>query len=88
MNRIIWLIVSIECVMLNACTILSCFIGLWDSEKEVELRDSARVEVLASFNAAEAQRKPPVSEMFTDVYDVVCPDIQRRLCTVMKYLLM
>jgi TPP-dependent pyruvate/acetoin dehydrogenase alpha subunit len=48
------------------------FSGLWDAEKELALRESARKDVLAAFNAAEAERKPPVSELFTDVYHDVC----------------
>jgi 2-oxoisovalerate dehydrogenase E1 component alpha subunit len=43
--------------------------GLWDSDKEVQLREGARRDVLAAFNAAEAQRKPPVADLFSDCYE-------------------
>ena len=32
----------------------------------------ARKDVLGAFNAAEATKKPSISELFTDVYDQVC----------------
>ena len=51
---------------------------MWDAEKELALRESARKDVLAAFNAAEAERKPPVSELFTDVYHDVCLGITNR----------
>jgi 2-oxoisovalerate dehydrogenase E1 component alpha subunit len=49
--------------------------GLWDADKEVAAREAARKEVLDAFNAAEATRKPPVSELFTDCYDQLPPHL-------------
>ena len=45
--------------------------GLWDEEKEREARSSVRREVLKAFAAAEKEKKPPLREMFTDVYEEV-----------------
>ena len=43
--------------------------GLWDEEKEREARSSIRKEVLKVFAAAEKEKKAPLRDMFTDVYE-------------------
>lgn len=43
--------------------------GLWDEEKEKEARSSIRVNILKAFAAAEKEKKAPLREMFTDVYE-------------------
>lgn len=43
--------------------------GLWDAQKEKELRDSVRKDVLTAFSKAESLKKPPIEEMFNDVYN-------------------
>lgn len=43
--------------------------GLWDSDKEMELRRTARADVLEAMGKAEQEPFPPASELFTDVYD-------------------
>ncbi|KAL3844757.1 hypothetical protein ACJIZ3_002160 [Penstemon smallii] len=45
--------------------------GLWTTQAETELRDSARKEVLHAIQVAEKAEKPTVKEIFTDVYDVL-----------------
>ncbi|KAK4490653.1 hypothetical protein RD792_001344 [Penstemon davidsonii] len=45
--------------------------GLWTTQAETELRDSARKEVLHAIQVAEKVEKPTVKEIFTDVYDVL-----------------
>mmetsp|Transcript_28237 Transcript_28237/g.79702 ORF Transcript_28237/g.79702 Transcript_28237/m.79702 type:complete len:313 (-) Transcript_28237:251-1189(-) len=45
--------------------------GWWDEDQEQLLRQSARREVLNALDEAEAVGKPPLSEMFTDVYDTL-----------------
>ena len=43
--------------------------GLWDEEKERETRATIRKEVLNAFNVAEKEKKGPLINMFTDVYE-------------------
>lgn len=43
--------------------------GLWSEDREVETRTNARKEVLDALNDAEMAKKPPTSQLFTDVYD-------------------
>ena len=43
--------------------------GLWDEEKEREARSSIRKEVLKAFATAEKEKKAPLRDMFTDVYE-------------------
>ena len=42
---------------------------LWSSAQDQDLRSSIRKEVLAAFSRAEAEEKPALREMFTDVYE-------------------
>ena len=42
--------------------------GWWNEQKEREIRSATRKEVLAAFNRAEAEKKPPLRAMFEDVY--------------------
>ncbi|MCJ1375937.1 hypothetical protein MMC20_007175 [Loxospora ochrophaea] len=43
--------------------------GLWDEQKEKEARTAIRKDVLKAFAAAEREMKPPLRDMFTDVYE-------------------
>ena len=43
--------------------------GFWDEEKEKETRSAIRKEVLKAFAKAEKEKKAPLREMFTDVYE-------------------
>ncbi|XP_024536640.1 2-oxoisovalerate dehydrogenase subunit alpha 1, mitochondrial [Selaginella moellendorffii] len=43
----------------------------WSVEDEKELRGAARKEVISAMNQAEKKNKPPLSELFTDVYDTL-----------------
>jgi 2-oxoisovalerate dehydrogenase E1 component alpha subunit len=45
--------------------------GLWDEEQEKEAQSSIKKEVLKAFNAAEREKRPPIREMMTDVYEEV-----------------
>lgn len=42
--------------------------GWWTPEEETQLRDSERLAVLRALERAETRPKPPLSELFTDVY--------------------
>lgn len=41
----------------------------WSEEKDKRVREEIRALVLEEFAAAEKRPKPPIQEMFTDVYD-------------------
>ena len=43
--------------------------GLWDEDKEQQLRSKTRREVLDAVKSAEEAKKPPIRDMFTDVYE-------------------
>jgi 2-oxoisovalerate dehydrogenase E1 component alpha subunit len=43
--------------------------GAWDEEKEKIARSGIRKEILKAFKAAEEEKRPPIREMFTDVYE-------------------
>jgi 2-oxoisovalerate dehydrogenase E1 component alpha subunit len=42
--------------------------GWWDTAREQEMRDKERYEVLRALETAEKRPKPPLNELFTDVY--------------------
>jgi len=42
--------------------------NLWNNEEESLFRTSIRTDILTAFSRAEKQKKPPVAEMFHDVY--------------------
>ena len=48
--------------------------GLWDENKERELRSATRRELLSAFNAAEAEAKPSIRNLFADVYADITPE--------------
>jgi len=44
---------------------------LWDDEKEKQARISIRAAVMAAFQRAEREKRPPIRSMFEDVYEEV-----------------
>ncbi|KAI9209376.1 thiamine diphosphate-binding protein [Polychytrium aggregatum] len=52
--------------------------GWWDNEKEAAFKKSSRAEILAAFARAEKQKKPPIENMFTDVYDELPWNLQEQ----------
>ena len=43
--------------------------GLWDDEKEKDSRSQIRKDILKAFADAEKEKKPPLRDIFTDVYE-------------------
>lgn len=52
--------------------------GWWSEAAEVEHRSSTRKELLRAIQVAERAEKPPLSELFTDVYDQVPANLQEQ----------
>jgi 2-oxoisovalerate dehydrogenase E1 component alpha subunit len=57
--------------------------GVWNEERERELRSEARKELLAAFKLAESEAKPALRELWTDVWSQVLPE-QREQMAEMK----
>lgn len=53
--------------------------GMWDEAKEKEARSVLRKEVLKAFAAAEAEKKPPLKEMFEGVYEGVTEEVEAQV---------
>lgn len=49
--------------------------GWWNEEDELEIRDRIKKEIIQSIQVAEKLEKPPLSELFTDVYDQPTKDL-------------
>ena len=43
--------------------------GMWDEEKEKDARSQIRRDVLKAFAEAEKEKRAPLRDMFTDVYE-------------------
>jgi 2-oxoisovalerate dehydrogenase E1 component alpha subunit len=43
--------------------------GIWNEDLEQQTRDELRKAILKEFSAAEHEKKPPLKELFTDVYE-------------------
>lgn len=43
--------------------------GIWNDDLERDTRDELRKAVLQEFSAAEKEKKPPLREMFNDVFE-------------------
>jgi 2-oxoisovalerate dehydrogenase E1 component alpha subunit len=53
--------------------------GLWDEEKEKEARSQIRKDVLTAFAEAEKEKKSPLRDMFTDVYEDLIEESQGQM---------
>ncbi|KAJ5638893.1 hypothetical protein N7528_001283 [Penicillium herquei] len=53
--------------------------GLWNEDLEKETRDSLRKAVLKEFADAEREKKPPLREAFTDVYEEITEEAQEQM---------
>ncbi|XP_031281865.1 2-oxoisovalerate dehydrogenase subunit alpha 2, mitochondrial-like [Pistacia vera] len=52
--------------------------GWWSDENESELRSNTRKQLLHAIQAAEKADKPPIAELFTDVYNVPPSNLQEQ----------
>ncbi|RKP07644.1 thiamine diphosphate-binding protein [Thamnocephalis sphaerospora] len=52
--------------------------GWWNDALEVEHKTAIRAAILKEFAAAEKQKKPPLSDLFTDVYDQLTPALREQ----------
>ncbi|MCJ1243589.1 hypothetical protein MMC30_000786 [Trapelia coarctata] len=53
--------------------------GLWDDDKDRDVRSTIRRDVLKAFAAAEREKKSPLREMFTDVYEELSEESQSHM---------
>lgn len=60
--------------------------GWWNAELEQQLREEARAEVLQALEVADNKEKPPVTELFTDVYDSKPAHLQRQEAELHEHL--
>jgi 2-oxoisovalerate dehydrogenase E1 component alpha subunit len=53
--------------------------GLWNAEREREEQERVKAEVLAAFNRAEREKRPPLRAMFEDVYERVTEEQEEQI---------
>ncbi|XP_002520262.2 2-oxoisovalerate dehydrogenase subunit alpha 1, mitochondrial isoform X1 [Ricinus communis] len=52
--------------------------GWWSDKEESELRSSVRKQLLQAIQVAEKTEKPPLGDMFTDVYDIPSSNLREQ----------
>lgn len=52
--------------------------GWWSEPRDLELRSSVRKQLMNAIQVAEKLEKPPVADLFSDVYDIVPPNLQEQ----------
>ncbi|XP_020246298.1 2-oxoisovalerate dehydrogenase subunit alpha 2, mitochondrial isoform X1 [Asparagus officinalis] len=52
--------------------------GWWNDDADSELRNNVRKEMLQCIQVAERSQKPPLCELFTDVYDTITSNLQEQ----------
>lgn len=57
---------------------------IWKEDEEKDFRASIRKEVLAAFSKAEKVKKPPISEMFNDVYEKLPWNLEEQKAELMN----
>ena len=57
----------------------------WDSEMEEEWKRDSRQQILAAFSKAEKELKPPIKDMFSDVYDNLPYRLQKQQLECMNH---
>ena len=60
--------------------------GWWDNNKEEEWKKEARLQVMQAFSRAEKALKPPIKELFTDVYQEMPKHIQAQYQECMEHI--
>jgi len=59
---------------------------LWDEEKEQNARSQTRRDVLKAFAQAEKEQKPPLKDIFTDVYEDLTVDSKNQMAELGRLL--
>ncbi|CAK8579289.1 unnamed protein product [Lathyrus sativus] len=52
--------------------------GWWSEKDELELRSSVRKQLMHAIQVAEKAQKPPLEDMFTDVYDKLSSNLEEQ----------
>jgi 2-oxoisovalerate dehydrogenase E1 component alpha subunit len=60
--------------------------GWWNEDKDKELQTRARQNVLDALKKAETQPKPPIEDLFTDVYDELSPQLKEQQQELFEHL--
>eukprot|EP00111_Clytia_hemisphaerica_P007827 TCONS_00022765-protein len=60
--------------------------GLWNEEAETAAKKSIMKDIMAAFGRAEKAKKPPISDMFTDVYDEKPERLQKQYDELLEHI--
>ena len=60
--------------------------GWWSDDDDKELQDKLFAELMTAMRAAQADKKPPIAELFTDVYDKLTPELEAQAAEMSAHL--
>lgn len=60
--------------------------GLWDGDREAQIQVSSRQRVLKALKAAEQAKKPPLDDLFDDVYESLTPALEEQKSKLKSHL--
>jgi len=60
--------------------------GWWDKDKETQYQQQQRKRVLDAIKASETTKKPPIDDLFTDVYDIIPPHLQQQRKQLLEHI--
>lgn len=60
--------------------------GIWDDEREANMRAKLRKEILTAFSSAEKEKKPPLRCMFEDIYEEMTPETHAQMLQLKEML--
>jgi len=60
--------------------------GWWNAEQESQLVEATRAEVLQFLKKGEQRHKPPISDLFNDVYESLPPHLQNQKQQLLEHL--
>lgn len=60
--------------------------GWWSADKDTALRSSLRKEILQAFSRAEKTKRPPIKDLFTDIYEEPSEDLKEQMAELKSIL--
>ena len=58
----------------------------WSADEDTALRANLRKEILQAFSKAEKAKKPPIKDLFTDIYEEPSEDLKEQMAELKNIL--
>ena len=60
--------------------------GWWDEKKDLAFREEIRAQIMRAFHESEHLKKPPIEELFNDVYDELPVHLKEQKETLLRHI--